>query len=519
MPFCTECGAKLEEGAKFCTNCGARQPELSPAPGAPVETPSQSAPQQTSYQYDPTIYSPSDTKKKKSGGKFVFLILAVLAVLAAVAYVVFSRTGSASAPAADPADLGLYSAVKAEYGGAEIAVSDLWEDGISIELKDKGRCEVNVEGEKGSAKWELSDGRFTVKGSGLDCSGTLADGVLILDDVMESGVKLFFTKNGAALPEKESAPVVTPALPESTPAPEEPVDAPQAILSGHYYAVKAESFGMVIDVSTMWEEGFSIDFADNGVCTLTVNGSSAKANWTLDGDKIAVSMIGLDLNGHIEDNSVIFEDVYGTGLTLFLVKEGTELPVEEPQAQITNDEYSWWNGDWYGWWVAYASGGSYADYESSAWDVCGRIERTGANSGRLRLWDEDMDVEFIADVDFRLEDGLSDKGRLVSNSGRFYNYYFADGEWIVDPADAACGGFDDLIAINGIYLAADSEENWIEYYFFLRPWGTRWEDIEQGDTSGMLYPNNMMPLNYSEWYLPLIEAGQGMPDAFEGLQR
>ena len=27
MPFCVQCGAQLEDGAKFCTVCGAKQPE------------------------------------------------------------------------------------------------------------------------------------------------------------------------------------------------------------------------------------------------------------------------------------------------------------------------------------------------------------------------------------------------------------------------------------------------------------------------------------------------------------
>ena len=34
----------------------------------------------------------------------------------------------------------------------------------------------------------------------------------------------------------------------------------------------------------------------------------------------------------------------------------------------------------------------------------------------------------------------------------------------------------------------------------------------------MVYPDDMLPLNYTNWYLPLIEADQAMPGGFEGLE-
>ena len=82
MAFCTQCGAKLEEGAKFCTSCGARLAQVS-ADGAqgrveyptPAGEPTQNPRPQSTASYDPTIYSTGSKPVKKSGGAKIPLII------------------------------------------------------------------------------------------------------------------------------------------------------------------------------------------------------------------------------------------------------------------------------------------------------------------------------------------------------------------------------------------------------------------------------------------------------------
>ena len=387
MPFCTQCGAQLEEGAKFCTNCGARQPDaVAPTytpPAAPAGAP-QGAP---SYTYDPTIYGGKDggigssgNSGKKKGGKIVFIILAVLAVIAALAYVFATKLGGGSGKDVDDAALGLYTAQKAEASGMSISIQSMWKNGFTVELKDKGKAELNVDGTKGSAKWTLDGENINIQGSGVDLSGTLKDGVLTLEDVMGTGVRLYFTKDGASLPEAE---------------------------------------------------------------------------------------------------------------------------------------YGWWNGDWYGWWTVYDAGGVYLEdgYANHAWDVCATIEVNG-EEGSIDIWDEDGDS--VAWADLRFGPGASDKGCMTSTDGKFYNKQIEQSEWIADPAVGMMSEFDQFICIHGFYAQPSNAENWIEYYIFLRPWGMKWDDVENGDLSNMIY-DSMMPNNYENWYLPLIESGAGMPAEFEGL--
>ena len=121
---------------------------------------------------------------------------ASLRLLAAA--MIFSLTacgGGGNDTAADP-NCGLYNATTAEMWGIEMGVEDIWTKGFSIELKDGGKCEIKADGEKASGKWTLDGTAFTVKGGGFDCSGTLSQGVMTLENVLDMGVNLTFEKEG-----------------------------------------------------------------------------------------------------------------------------------------------------------------------------------------------------------------------------------------------------------------------------------------------------------------------------------
>lgn len=498
MPFCIQCGAKLEDNAKFCTVCGAKQPETI-RPSVPAATPplssqtSDAAP--SAYRYDPTVYTAGEKKTdRKKGGRVLFVILAALVVIAALAYI-FMRQASGKG-SEDPSDLGVYTAVRAERSGLSVDLSKIWEQGFCIELKAKGKCRVSVDGDEANARWSKdADGSFHIEGSGIDCSGTLKDGVLLLRDVMDTGVDLTFTREGVTLPVES----------EPEPDPEDPI-------LGVYYAQKGEAMGIEVTISDVWENGLSIELFGDGSCRFDFNGRIIDAKWELDGDSFRI-LGGSDFSGTLKNGVLMLEDVAGLGVTLYFMKDGYTPP--PPVIEETGGSYAEaWEGDYYGFWTIYEVSGSFersGNYLYNHWDACASI-RIDGDEGFIAVWDEDGDDVAQARVAFG--PGLTDKGCMTTTEGYFYSNDLSDGVWRVDPGEGMLRDYEGFIVISGRY--AESAEDWVKYYIILRPWGMDWEDVKTGDMSDMLYVE-LMPKYYEDWYLPLIRAGEPMPDDFDGL--
>jgi len=175
-------------------------------------------------------------------------------------------------------------------------------------------------------------------------------------------------------------------------------------------------------------------------------------------------------------------------------KGGLSTPAETGDALL-----DWWNGAWYGWWKMTGCSGSYESMEGQWWDVCGEIAIGADYTGTITLWDEDYtraDPMALASVSLN-EAGTGEHGTVMSEGGWFTNVALEHADWIVDPGLL---DYDDLIWIDGDY---ENGDNAFHYDIYLRPWGLYWEDM---DESGY-------PYRYTDWYLPLIDAGKSMPDA------
>lgn len=139
--------------------------------------------------------APKASGAKSGGSKLPFIIGgAVLALILLIVLLVKGCTGAVK-DAFDP-NLGVYNATTAEMYGMTVSVTDLWENGVSIELKAKDKCVFTIDGDKYNIKWTLDGTDINVKGKGLDCDGTLNQGTLVLEDVMGMGVNLTFQKEG-----------------------------------------------------------------------------------------------------------------------------------------------------------------------------------------------------------------------------------------------------------------------------------------------------------------------------------
>ena len=249
MAFCTNCGAQLPDGSKFCTSCGAKFEAPKPAeetqhqPGAPAQ---ESAPVQGTYQPAQQSYTPptqqsytpptqqsytpptqqsytpptqqsytppmqqnaaaqaacapaAKTPKQKQplNTKTLFIIggAALAVILAVVLILVLGGKGNTPEASNDP-NVGVWNAATASMWGMDMAVSDIFANGVSLELKDNGKCVLTVDGDAANGKWSCEDGALSVTGGGIDCTGSIEGGVLTLTNLMDMGVDLTFEKEG-----------------------------------------------------------------------------------------------------------------------------------------------------------------------------------------------------------------------------------------------------------------------------------------------------------------------------------
>lgn len=189
-------------------------------------------------------------------------------------------------------------------------------------------------------------------------------------------------------------------------------------------------------------------------------------------------------------------------------------PETPAQPESYDNPYDWWGGDWYGWWAVWNGHGMLAEYTDTFWDAYAHIDVSG-DSGSVVLWDVDGSVtDPLAVVEVSFTYGLNPCGTMVSEGGMFMDAPIDHANWNADPGASTTRIYENMITIEGEYTHPTDPETTMEYIIILRPWGTEWDDVRNGDNSGQYY-DDMMPAYYDDWYMPLVEIGADMPDSYQ----
>ena len=261
------------------------------------------------------------------------------------------------------ADWGLYEGVSCVYAGLDIGADGDW-----VELKQKGKATVCMMGEEISCKWELDGTAFTLKEGGSEYYGTLSGGQLTLD--LDGVVYTFEKKGGAPAASgdkngdkelgKKDGPV-TYKLISFTMEGEEMGPDMVEMMGGGYVVLGGDGTGTF----AMFGENFPV----------TDDGKSIEA----DGQKMPYTLtdngMELDMEGSI------------------FVLEVTDEEVPAASAGQTSDEdkgdpseLSYWEGDYYGWWVIDSVWEGEGFEEGDWWDCCATIELDEDGTGTMILW-------------------------------------------------------------------------------------------------------------------------------------
>lgn len=124
----------------------------------------------------------------------------ILALLLTVAMLLTLAACGGGEP--DP-NAGMYLGVSGEMSGITLTMEELFPGESYLELKNGGKADLVLEGDKIPGKWTLEGEDFNLVVEGEDCPGTLKNGVITFD-FAGSGITLVFAKDGKVPAEKEA---------------------------------------------------------------------------------------------------------------------------------------------------------------------------------------------------------------------------------------------------------------------------------------------------------------------------
>ena len=494
-------------------------PQLVAAPAPqPVAPPVQQyAPPAQQYappaqQYAPPAqqYTPPASKAKKQssfdikallGNKMVrFGAIGVLVLLLVIGLI--SCFGGSSK---DDPNLGLYNAVSCTYSGIDLGVDDEW-----IELKSGGKLDMRFMGDEYSGKWKLDGTEITITQAGDDYTGTLKDGTLVVDF---DGLIYTYVMEGYTASNNGSGNLAN-LIPTGVPG--EQASSNGEV--GYWTLLRADSDdpSMAMDEETVQLlQGMGmqmyVELKEDGTGVFCVEEAKAitwgDGSLTADGESIAYTLSDGQLLVEMDGMTMVFvpgDPSAAPEISVTPEETPTEAPVAATeaapaatQAPAATNEVALedWEGDYYGWWVIdYVRTGD-SGYEGNWWDCCVTIDFNADGTGTMTIWDEDTtkaDPLSVVDISGSIVNGTT--ARIVSESGYFMDCSVAHADWLFYSDDTS---YEDTLGFYTYYVSTDLD---MECYFFIRPWGMTWDDIQAENPDYMTY-------YYEDWYLPLIQGG------------
>ena len=93
----------------------------------------------------------------------------------------------------DP-NVGVYEAVSGEAQGISVRIDSVFSGGFSIELKSGGKAVLRTGGEEYNLKWSVDGTSLRIEAADTDLAGSVSDGTMVLENVLDSGVNLTLEK-------------------------------------------------------------------------------------------------------------------------------------------------------------------------------------------------------------------------------------------------------------------------------------------------------------------------------------
>lgn len=126
--------------------------------------------------------------KKKINIVFIFTCIMSILLFASGCG---SNSGNENSPYA-----GKWIAVSAQMAGISVGVEETIGGSIELEVKNDGKVDVFIGEDKGNGSWEVKDKQFTLTIEGEDMVGEIGDNIISFDNMLGTGAKMIFAKEG-----------------------------------------------------------------------------------------------------------------------------------------------------------------------------------------------------------------------------------------------------------------------------------------------------------------------------------
>lgn len=322
---------------------------------------------------------------------------------------------------------------------------------------------------------------------------TWGDGKLVADD----GSEIFYTlENGELIVDMEGArmhfvPGEKSSETEITDTENDTEQENADLLNGErtdYIAISGRMNGTEMNDSAIAQMGgMELDFNGDGTGTLGMFGQYEEITY----DNSSVYRSGIPMSYELDGDYLYLKVSDAIEFTMMVEIKAMNRPKED----LTQNDLDYWEGDYYGWWCIDNVIEGDDSAEGNWWDCCMTLDIFSNGAGFITIWDEDYgkdDPIAQVEVSVSITDGVA---RIVSESGQFMDTEVEHADWLFysDSTD-----YKDTL---GFFAPYEDSTMKLDCYFFLRQWGTLWDDVDADD------PNNM-PYYYEDWYLPLIEDGE-----------
>lgn len=182
----------------------------------------------------------------------------------------------------------------------------------------------------------------------------------------------------------------------------------------------------------------------------------------------------------------------------------------------TGDWEEYWERGWYGFWIVSDACDDFENNIGYAYDCLATFDCDG-DEVHMQVVNAKSSGDLDVDLYFDHLPDSTESGWLISSQGQVLGYNVGYYDTSIDP-ESDSRLLDDYISMN-VYLY-DDDGNWVlEISFFLRPWGSDFDEFLYVDEADLPYmcvnwdpvTADMFPFNYDTWYVNVMD------DPFPGL--